>query len=272
MRLPVFRTIGDGYRVAAYVGRRHLDAMAGFAVVSLLVIFVSGLLAGPPEFASPESIARVFVVALVANVAIAVTASILAVLTHNEVLVGPTSLRDVLGPGRSRLVGYFIDVFLLGLALAILGLVVFFVAWLCLLFVVVPSPRSLPAMLGISYLLLAVIGIPVASRLCMKLPSRAIGDGLTWRSAWTLGRGHTGRLCLVFVLGGVPMVLALLLLDWIARPLPELVAFVIGGIVWAAITLIQTSLLSACYRHLRDGVIAAATAAPPTGDPEQEGW
>lgn len=142
----------------------------------------------------------------------------LVLVTHNEVLQGPSRLdAATLGRRGARIVAYFFDVIAASLLIAMsVILLALIVVLLGIILREVALPESLRAvLLGALYLALFIAYVGVASRLILRLPSRAIGQPLRWGLVWALGRSNTFRLIganvLLFLTFAVPAIGLLLL-------------------------------------------------------------
>ncbi|ABS68771.1 hypothetical protein [Xanthobacter versatilis] len=168
----------------------------------------------------------------------------LALLTHAEVLRGPSALdAQTLGQGPGRMVGYLIDTILIGLAAGLSALVpIFAIAMLS-----GPASMGSGVDLVLAFLVVTVVAV-VASRPALRLPSRVLGDPISWSQAWRLGQGNT----LALVLGPFLISVPVLIVEQIVQLLvPETLSDVVSMVLLPAQIVLTCAFLSVAYGQLR---------------------
>lgn len=191
--LPVFRSVKLALLWTAAVLARHWRFVGLIALLPALAVIASAVLHSPVVsiFATVVSVLAYF--ALIP----------LALVTHNEVLRGPSGLDGTtLGKGPGRALGYVLDwiVILIFTALYLLLLGVGAVL-IGALIRAIGVPKPLAAVI----LFLVFAGVYLSSlgffaRLMLRLPSRALGQPLPWSEARALGSGNSLRLVAAYFL------------------------------------------------------------------------
>lgn len=116
-------------------------------------------------------------------------------------------MRRPSGRGRDEWWAIF-DTILIGLAVGLSALVpIFAIAMLG------SAPLGTGLELVLVFLVVTVVAV-VASRPALRLPSRVLGDPISWAQAWRLGKGNT----LALVLGPFLISLPILLVEQIVQP------------------------------------------------------
>lgn len=127
----------------------------------------------------------------------------LALVTHNEVLCGPSGFNAaILGQSGGRIFSYFLDCMVLGV---LIFLIILIPTFLVILIASVESAEGSAMVWGGIILITSIIGLVITSRLALRLPSRAIGMPMAWGDVWRLGAGHTLVLVLAPVLLSIPL-------------------------------------------------------------------
>ncbi len=163
LTLPIFKSLHYARTLAVVVIRRHWQWLG---LAWALLVFLT--------FAS------VSLGWLIAELAIVAVLGATAVLTQREILRGPTTVEEAVdGPDGWQLVEFLTDALIVGLtiipfALAGIYLIVHYVEGAAVLLIVAAA---------------LVAWLPLAARLWLKLPARAVGDRLGWIDAWRLSRG-----------------------------------------------------------------------------------
>ncbi len=244
MRLPVFRTIQNGVVMAARIGRRHLGILAGFAVFFAVIQF-------DPDPANVDGPSRM--VSVIQSALGIIASLIIAILTHREILVGPTSFRSVISrPAIGRLGWFFVDSLAVGSVLigpVLLAVIIILIArpsWLAEQYLFFSSLAALFLVSGL-----------FAARLALKLPACAVDEPLTWRQVWTLGQGNTLRLLvMIFLASGILSWLSGWITGAIAHVSPIL-AHLVSGVFSVGLTVLATTWLAVSYLYLTVGSPAA---------------
>ncbi|MFS8036433.1 hypothetical protein ACI7BZ_05600 [Xanthobacter sp. AM11] len=264
-KLPVRRSVGLAVRWTVAIVLRHWMVVVLFAVT---VGVVQWALTPSQVVGQPVNPGGWFLlVNLLVLVAYAVASVVLAMLTHNEVLRGPSGLdAATLGRGPGRGFGYVLDAILVSLipaiGLMLLIAVVSAVAWI----VAGGAGTQGVAALTTVGMLVGVLGFAgVVNRLMLRLPSRALGHPDRWGDIWRMGRGNTWRLLganlLLWLLLVVPVLLVSLpfiatLLTWTpklgeAMPEPPLLLTLVGGAIIPVEIILFCAFLSVAYGQLR---------------------
>lgn len=198
------------------------------------------------------------------------TLSAYAVLASRIALTGATSLGDLLlkKEALKRVAAYALDGTLI--ALPCVALLVFAAKTLRaaeteLLY---HSGTALALQTGgvAAFLICALVALPAACRLSLKLPTRAVGVRLGWKQAWQLGRGNTLRL---LVLAASPLAAAVVLSSLMHRFVPLGSFDAIDGLFAALATRLGASVTAHAYLFLTEGHPADAAAgqgSPPTAE------
>ncbi|MFG1305825.1 hypothetical protein V5F34_17035 [Xanthobacter autotrophicus] len=226
-KIPLLASLKWSFQWAFAVVLRHQKTTAAYAVAGILVgLLVSSDLGG-----------LLLLVYSVASIP-------LALLTHGEVLRGPSALdAQTLGQGAGRMVGYLLDTILIGLAAGLSALVpIFAIAMLS-----GSAPLGTGLELVLVFLVVTVVAV-VASRPALRLPSRVLGDPISWAQAWRLGKGNT----LALVLGPFLISLPILLVEQIVQLLvPETLVDVVSMILLPVQIVLTCAFLSVAYGQLR---------------------
>lgn len=178
----------------------------------------------------------------------------LALLTHNEILRGPSSLdAATLGDGYSRALGYLLDTIVLAVVAVLSALIP---ALLISLLLSESGPGFMSTGAALVVFVVIVVTVIVAtSRLALRLPARALGAPIPWSEAWHLGEGHMLALCV----GPLVIALAFAVVEGAANViLPYLLASLVGILVLPAQVIVTCAFLSVAYGQLRQ-----TPAAPP---------
>ncbi|MDI4664824.1 hypothetical protein K9U40_10860 [Xanthobacter autotrophicus] len=229
-KIPLLESLKWSFQWAVAVVLRHQKVTAAYAAGGI----VAGLLGSS-------------VLGGLALLAYSLACIPLALLTHAEVLRGPSALdAQTLGEGPGRMIGYFLDTVLIGLA-AVLGalLPLFALGGLAL--------SSTSAALGdglelVLILLIMVFVAVIAARPSLRLPSRVLGDPISWSQAWRLGEGNTLALVLGPFLISVPILVVERVILWVfGVTLGELASMVL----LPAQVVLTCAFLSVAYGQLR---------------------
>ena len=226
-KIPLLESLKWSFQWALAVALRHRKITAGYAAAGA----VTGLLA-----ASGLGGVLLLLFSL---------ASIpLALLTHAEVLRGPSALdAQTLGHGAGRMIGYLLDTLLIGVAAGLSALVP--VAAIAMLGASSSMGSGLDLVLAL--LIVTVVAV-VASRPALRLPSRVLGDPISWSQAWRLGQGNT----LALVLGPFLISVPILIVEQVAQALvPATLADVVSMVLLPAQIVLTCAFLSVAYGQLR---------------------
>lgn len=216
--IPVRQTTLGTFAWAYYATRRHWLV----ALATIAVSFVISIL--DPNVYS------------IAQLAIPLP---LAVLVHNEVIRGHARWdSDSLGRHGGRVFFYLVDLLVLALIL-----VPFVAIPMPLLFFAFEHDQAMALAIA-SIAITSIIGFVITLRLSLRLPSRAIGNTLTWRQSWYLGRGNTLRMLLVALLTTLPLAVVQVGLDYLSDYNANFLA-----LTTALFTPIGTAIM-ACYLSL----------------------
>ncbi len=230
-KLPFILSLRWSVQWAVAVVLRHQLAVAIYMAV--------GVLLGALLLSAPDLVFIGWIVLGLASIA-------LALVTHNEVLHGPTQFdAATLGPNGGRIFSYLLDCLVLVLLMFI---IIFLPTMFMLLVASVDSADASALLWGGTILITAIIGLVLTSRLALRLPSRAIGETMPWGDVWRLSAGHT----LVLVIAPLLLTMPFTIISTIAE---LLVSTSFGDTVnWALMPLqvITTcAFLSVAYGRLR---------------------
>lgn len=218
VKLPVLSTASLALEWTLFVVRRHWLMVLAYTLVPFSFILIVqryfpikvGRNVDPTPFLMLFGAVPIYSASLV----------VLALVTHNEVLRGAAGLdAATLGRGGSRAFGYILDVLLvtLGVLIGVIGIVV--IGRLVGLGSHPPGPEGLVVFVFIALWVLAVLAI---QRLLLRLPSRALGQPLSWRDVWRLGHGNSWRLLgcifLISAVVGIGLSAIMLLLQLVFMP------------------------------------------------------
>lgn len=230
--IPLLQSLKWTMQWSAAVVLRHPVVVAAYVAGGIVWAVVDGLapLAGGP-------VALIYFAALVP----------LALLTHNEVLRGPSSLDEqVLGPGYSRAIGYLLDTIVISILAIVSALPP---AILLGVFVVEAMQTSSGHVFELALVLVLVVTMVVAtSRLALRLPARALGTPISWGDAWRLGQGNMLPLCVAPIIISIGFVLVEGLADGV---LPGLLSGLISVLAVPAQVIVLCAFLSVAYGQLR---------------------
>ncbi|MFG1344752.1 hypothetical protein V5F59_07655 [Xanthobacter autotrophicus DSM 431] len=239
VKIPLVQSLAWSFQWSAAVVLRHPKVLAiyvGAGVVCAFLWFVAPGVGSILDF--------LYTLALIP----------LALLTHNEILRGPSHLdAQTLGEGYGRVLGYLLDVVVLGVVAALSAIVP---ALLISLAFMEQSSNYMST--GAALLLFGVIVVAIivaTSRLALRLPARAIGSLISWREAWSMGEGHMLALC------AGPIAIALVfsvVLGGAYALLPNSMEALVSMLVSPAQVIVTCAFLSVAYGQLRQ-----TPAAPP---------
>lgn len=275
-QLPVFHSVGLALRWTIAIVLRHWWAVGLFAVVLVLGDWAFRP-AMPVIGQSIQPNLGFSLIQLVTGLFYVVGGTVFAILTHNEVLRGPSGFdAATLGHGPWRVLGYVVD-----------GLIASVVPMLGLMFLVGLAIAAIwmtgggggqgAGALGFLVAFASAFGVAgTVCRLLLRLPSRALGHAETWGDVWRMGRNNTWRLfaghLLLWLLVFIPVVLVSLpllatLSAWRPVPgetLPEppLLLSLAAGLLIPIEIILFCAFLSVAYLQLRQ---ASQTAPPGLG-------
>lgn len=230
-KLPFMQSLQWSVQWTVAIVLRHQLAVAAFMVAGALV----GLL----NFVDPLLGGVGWLIFGIASIG-------LALLTHNEVLRGEAHLDPtVLGHGGGRIFSYLLDCILLALIMT--------AVWIgpsLLVALVLFSLQDSTGMIilaSVIFLVLCVVGIVLASRLALRLPSRALGTPMPWSDAWALGRNATLKLVFVPLVLSIPFIILGAIGGAISTEMGDMVQLVLMPLQ----VVLSCAFLSVAYGHLR---------------------
>lgn len=230
-KLPFILSMKWSVQWAIAIALRHQLAIAAYmgGAVLLSLLFVG----------EPVLVGLGWIVLGVASIA-------LALVTHNEVLCGPSGFdAAALGQSGGRIFSYFLDCLVLGV---LITLIILIPTFLVILIAGIEDAEGGAVVWGGIILIMSIIGLIGTSRLALRLPSRAIGTPMAWGEIWRLGAGHT----LVLVLAPILLSIPLALVSGVAE---GLVSEAFGDAVHMLLMPLQVvltcSFLSVAYGRLR---------------------
>lgn len=237
-KLALIQSVKWSFQWALAIILGHQAAVAAFAGAGVVL----GLLSA----SVPAVAGLAFLVYSVAMIP-------LALLTHSEVLRGPSALDAwTLGRGPGRVLGYLLDTLLIGIVATLCGAVP------VLLIGILASGGGAP--IGVSgglevviFVVFLVVILVVFSRPALRLPSRIFGSPISWVEAWQLGRGNTLPLVLGPILIALPLAVVERAAEWV---LPAIVAQPVSMILVPLQVILTCAFLSVAYGQLRDATAA----------------
>lgn len=284
-QLPVFHSVGLALRWTIAIVLRHWWAVGLFAVVLVLGQWVlpptMPVIGQPiePNLGSSLSQLATFVFYVVGG-------TVVAILTHNEVLRGPSGFdAATLGHGPGRVLGYLVDG-LIASVVPILGLMSLMGLASAAIWMVAGVGAQAVGALGVVVFFAGFLGVAgTVCRLLLRLPSRALGRTEAWGDIWRMGRNNTWRLfaghVLLSLLFFIPVALVSLPLlatlgTWRpvpGEPLPEppLLLSLVAGVLTPIEIILFCAFLSVAYLQLRHASQTSAPGIGSTSVPPPEG-
>ncbi|MGQ3672484.1 hypothetical protein ACT6QG_08830 [Xanthobacter sp. TB0136] len=200
---------------------------------------VAGIFLGILLFSAPD-------LAFIGWIALGLASIALALVTHNEVLRGPSTFGSpALGPSGGRIFTYMLDCLVL---VALIIAIILFPTIVMVMLAGIESAGGSELMWYGMIFITAIVGLVLTSRLALRLPSRAIGETIRWGDAWRLGEGHT----LVLVISPLLLTLPFTIISLIAE---MMVSPAFGDTVnWGLMPLqviVTCTFLSVAYGRLR---------------------
>lgn len=232
-KLSLIQSLRWSVQWAVAIILRHQGIVAAYAAAGVAIGLLEALVLGP---------------SLILMILYSVAIIPLALLTHSEVLRGPSALdAATLGQGPGRMLGYLSDSLLMGLAAMLLAMIPVLLIWIV---------TSGGAPLSVSGGLEVVIFVSVLAafviafcRPALRLPSRIFGPPISWARAWHMGQGNTLPLVLGFFLVSLPLSIIEQVLDWL---LPQVLSTPLGMLLLPAQIILTCAFLSVAYGRLRD--------------------
>ncbi|MFG1279747.1 hypothetical protein [Xanthobacter autotrophicus] len=226
-KIPLLESLKWSFQWALAVVLRHQKTAAAYAAAGVVVGLLVSAGAG-------GLLALIYWLASIP----------LALLTHAEVLRGPSALdAQTLGQGPGRVIGYLIDTILIGLAAGLSAMVPIF----AIVMLTGSASQEGLLVLVLAFMFFAVV-VVVASRPALRLPSRVLGQPISWSQAWQLGKGNTVGL----VLGPFLVCMPVVVIELIAQVLlPNMLIDVVTMVLLPAQVVLTCAFLSVAYGQLR---------------------
>lgn len=226
-KIPLLDSLKWSFQWAVAVVLRHQKTAAAYAAAGVVVGLLVSAGAG-------GLLALIYWLASVP----------LALLTHAEVLRGPSALdAQTLGQGPGRVIGYLIDTILIGLVAGLSALVPF----LAIVMLTGPASQGGAMVLVLAFMLIVIV-VVVASRPALRLPSRVLGQPISWSQAWQLGKGNTFGL----VLGPFLVCMPVMIIELVVQALlPDTLINVVTMVLLPAQVVLTCAFLSVAYGQLR---------------------
>ncbi|QRG05076.1 hypothetical protein EZH22_18325 [Xanthobacter dioxanivorans] len=227
--IPLVRSLKWSFQWSAAIVLRHPVVVAAYVAGGILWVAIG--------FAAP-------LLGGVAGLVYSLAFIPLALLTHNEVLRGPSKLdAGTLGEGYGRVLGYFLDTLVLALIAIFSALVPVVVISL-----LIANGEATSGVLEAILVLVLIVAVVVAtSRFALRLPARALGAPISWGEAWRLGQGNMLPLC------AAPIVIAIgfALIEGMADGLfPPLLSGLVSILAVPAQVILTCAFLSVAYGQL----------------------
>lgn len=209
IKLSLFETLALTLRWTKFILRRHWGLALALLFVNVVLSFSGMISTFDMLTEGGDANFQYNLFSIGGFIFFIISFSIFSIVVHREILVGPAGLNQVtLGHFGNVIFGYFIDIIVIILSVAITMIIVFGVLFSVLTIgssIWIQKNPFISFMIIPALFSILILVVLLFARLTLRLPSRGIGQSMPWRSVLRIGKSNSWRLFLgLFLIAFLP--------------------------------------------------------------------